>query len=119
MATATEKTDVYHTHKDIAVAADIAAGTDLVTELAKQDTRSWYQKPNLRFLYLMMFPSCMGVEKEELTILRCTLENGADDHDYRTKVNCLLSSVFIVHPGHEREGKNTPQGVGRRHQPQS
>lgn len=63
MATTDEKKDgISHIHKDVAVAAEVAAGSDLVTALAKQDTRPWWQKPNLRYLYLMMFPSCMGVE---------------------------------------------------------
>jgi len=37
-------------------------GSDLVTHLAKLDTTPWYKKPNLRMLYLLMFPTCIGVE---------------------------------------------------------
>lgn len=42
------------------VANDAAA--DLVSRLAAQDTTPWYKKPNLRFLYLVLMPTCIGVE---------------------------------------------------------
>lgn len=34
----------------------------VVSQLAAQDTTPWYQKPNLRILYLILFPTCIGVE---------------------------------------------------------
>ncbi|EPQ58903.1 general substrate transporter [Gloeophyllum trabeum ATCC 11539] len=34
----------------------------LVTRLAKQDKVPWYEKPNLRRLYFVLFPTCLGVE---------------------------------------------------------
>ncbi|KAH7926788.1 general substrate transporter [Leucogyrophana mollusca] len=34
----------------------------IVSRLAQQDKTPWYQKPNLRVLYLIMFPTCLGVE---------------------------------------------------------
>jgi hypothetical protein len=34
----------------------------VVSRLAAQDTTPWYQKPNLRMLYLILFPTCIGVE---------------------------------------------------------
>ncbi|CAA7259439.1 unnamed protein product [Cyclocybe aegerita] len=34
----------------------------IVSELAKQDKTPWYQKPNLRVLYFVIFPTCIGVE---------------------------------------------------------
>lgn len=33
-----------------------------LTELAKADTIKWYQKPNLRLLYLILIPCGLGVE---------------------------------------------------------
>ncbi|KAG5730071.1 Lactose permease, partial [Termitomyces sp. T112] len=33
-----------------------------VTRLAELDKTPWYKKPNLRLLYLLMFPTCIGVE---------------------------------------------------------
>ncbi|KAI9574394.1 general substrate transporter [Boletus coccyginus] len=33
-----------------------------VSRLAKQDNIPWYSKPNLRLLYFLMFPTCLGVE---------------------------------------------------------
>jgi hypothetical protein len=35
---------------------------DLVSRLVAQDRTPWYQKPNLRMLYLILLPTCLGVE---------------------------------------------------------
>ncbi|KAK0207086.1 general substrate transporter [Desarmillaria ectypa] len=35
---------------------------DLVSRLAAQDKTPWYRKPNLRLLYSLLFPTCIGVE---------------------------------------------------------
>lgn len=42
-------------------ATNLAQASDL-TLLQEQDTRPWYQKKNLRFLYLTLVPSALGVE---------------------------------------------------------
>ncbi|KAI9574344.1 general substrate transporter [Boletus coccyginus] len=34
----------------------------IVSRLAQHDKVPWYKKPNLRLLYLLMFPTCLGVE---------------------------------------------------------
>uniref|UniRef100_A0A8H8CJF8 Major facilitator superfamily (MFS) profile domain-containing protein n=1 Tax=Psilocybe cubensis TaxID=181762 RepID=A0A8H8CJF8_PSICU len=34
----------------------------LVSQLAALDVTPWYKKPNLRMLYLIIFPTCIGVE---------------------------------------------------------
>ncbi|KAJ7694414.1 hexose transporter [Mycena rosella] len=34
----------------------------IVTRLAAEDTVPWYRKPNLRVLYLILLPTCIGVE---------------------------------------------------------
>ena len=34
----------------------------IVSRLAQQDNIPWYSKPNLRLLYLLMVPTCLGVE---------------------------------------------------------
>ena len=34
----------------------------LIAQLVAQDTTPWYRKPNLRLLYLLFFPTCIGVE---------------------------------------------------------
>ncbi|KIL85277.1 hypothetical protein FAVG1_11708 [Fusarium avenaceum] len=34
----------------------------IVTNLANQDTVPWYRKPNLRNLYFMLIPTCMGIQ---------------------------------------------------------
>lgn len=31
-------------------------------KLIKEDRTPWYKKPNLRSLYLILFPACMGIE---------------------------------------------------------
>ncbi|KAG6829039.1 hypothetical protein H0H87_012809 [Tephrocybe sp. NHM501043] len=39
----------------------------IVTRLAELDETPWYQKRNLRLLYLLMFPTCIGVEMTKLS----------------------------------------------------
>jgi hypothetical protein len=46
----------------VPAAASPTVANPLVTELAEKDIRRWYQKPNLRALYLLMVPGCLGVE---------------------------------------------------------
>ncbi|KAJ6587263.1 hexose transporter [Mycena sp. CBHHK59/15] len=38
------------------------ASDDIVSRLAAQDIVPWYKKPNLRILYLILLPTCIGVE---------------------------------------------------------
>jgi hypothetical protein len=38
------------------------ASDPILTRMAEEDKVPWYQKPNLRYLYLMLFPTCMGIE---------------------------------------------------------
>lgn len=33
-----------------------------LTRIAQADTKPWYKKPNLRFLYLILIPTALGVE---------------------------------------------------------
>jgi sugar porter (SP) family MFS transporter len=46
----------------LGTAAEVGKSDPIVTRLANQDTKRWYQKPNLLYLYLMLFPTCMGIE---------------------------------------------------------
>lgn len=46
----------------LGTAAEIGKSDPIVTRLAAQDTKKFYQKPNLLYLYLMLFPTCMGIE---------------------------------------------------------
>ncbi|ETI29288.1 hypothetical protein G647_01741 [Cladophialophora carrionii CBS 160.54] len=41
---------------------EIGASDPILTRIAAEDKVPWYQKPNLRYLYLMLFPTCMGIE---------------------------------------------------------
>lgn len=42
---------------------DFGGGGDpIISRLAKEDPIPWYKKRNLRFLYFMLFPTCMGIE---------------------------------------------------------
>jgi hypothetical protein len=34
----------------------------IVTRLANEDKVKWFRKPNLRLLYILLFPTCMGIE---------------------------------------------------------
>ncbi|KAJ7469024.1 general substrate transporter [Mycena latifolia] len=38
------------------------ASDAIVTRLAAEDTVPWYRKPNLRLLYMVLLPTCIGVE---------------------------------------------------------
>ena len=38
------------------------ASTPVLTQLANEDKTPWYRKPNLRLLYLLLFPACMCIE---------------------------------------------------------
>lgn len=38
------------------------ASDPIVQRLAQEDKVPWYRKPNLRYLYLLLFPTCMGIE---------------------------------------------------------
>lgn len=46
------------------VGAKHAAGAadPILTHAIEHDKVKWYQKPNLRYLYFMLFPTCMGIE---------------------------------------------------------
>ncbi|TFK69429.1 hypothetical protein BDN72DRAFT_767913, partial [Pluteus cervinus] len=40
----------------------ITQSQDIVSQLAHQDNTPWYKKPNLRLLYIIFFPTLIGVE---------------------------------------------------------
>ncbi|KAJ6476271.1 hypothetical protein C8R45DRAFT_375353 [Mycena sanguinolenta] len=42
--------------------ANSSKGLHVVSDLAATDTRPWYQKPNLRSLYMVLLPACVGAE---------------------------------------------------------
>lgn len=42
--------------------AETGAADPILTRIAEEDTMPWYKKPNLRYLYFMLFPTCMGIE---------------------------------------------------------
>jgi hypothetical protein len=38
------------------------ASDPVLTRLVEEDKKKWYRKKNLRYLYLLLFPTCMGIE---------------------------------------------------------
>lgn len=38
------------------------AADPILQRMAEEDKVPWYRKPNLRTLYFLLFPTCMGVE---------------------------------------------------------
>ncbi|KAI1407885.1 general substrate transporter [Hypoxylon sp. FL1857] len=42
--------------------AGSGASDPIITRLANEDKVKWYRKPNLRYLYFLLFPTCMGIE---------------------------------------------------------
>jgi hypothetical protein len=50
--------------KTIATAktAEKGKADPVLTSLVEEDKTAWYRKPNLRTLYFLLFPACMGIE---------------------------------------------------------
>jgi hypothetical protein len=46
----------------VKTAATDGTSDPIVTNLVKSDRTRWFQKPNLRLMYLWLFMCCMGVE---------------------------------------------------------
>lgn len=42
--------------------AEVGKSDPILTRLANEDKVYWWAKPNLRMLYFMLFPTCMGIE---------------------------------------------------------
>lgn len=42
--------------------AQKGAADPIIQTIAEEDHVPWFKKPNLRYLYLMLFPTCMGIE---------------------------------------------------------
>ena len=42
--------------------AESESNDAIVSRLAQQDRIPWYNKPNLRLLYFLIVPTCLGVE---------------------------------------------------------
>jgi hypothetical protein len=43
-------------------AAKARQADPVLTRIVEQDKVSWYQKKNLRVLYLLLLPTCIGIE---------------------------------------------------------
>lgn len=57
------KADKLHKKTDPTADGNTGASADpIVTRLANADKVPWYKKPNLRALYFLLFPTCMGIE---------------------------------------------------------
>jgi hypothetical protein len=37
-------------------------GDPILTRMVEEDKVKWYKKPNLRLLYLLRYPTCMGID---------------------------------------------------------
>ncbi|KXX74778.1 Lactose permease [Madurella mycetomatis] len=46
----------------IGSAAEVGKSDPIVTRIANEDKKWFFQKPNLLYLYMMLFPTCMGIE---------------------------------------------------------
>ncbi|KAI8949774.1 guanine deaminase [Xylaria longipes] len=42
--------------------AQTGASDPILTRLVNEDKVPWYRKPNLRMMYFLLFPTCMGIE---------------------------------------------------------
>lgn len=41
---------------------EVGASDPVLTRIAEEDKIPWFRKRNLRYLYFMLFPACMGIE---------------------------------------------------------
>lgn len=46
----------------LGTATEVGKSDPIVTRLSQDDKTWWFTKPNLRLLYLLLFPTCMGIE---------------------------------------------------------
>lgn len=42
--------------------AEVGKSDPIITRLANEDKKWFFRKPHLLYLYLMLFPTCMGIE---------------------------------------------------------
>ncbi|KAL2140933.1 hypothetical protein VTI28DRAFT_3030 [Corynascus sepedonium] len=45
-----------------ATSAEVGKSEPIITRLVNEDKKPFWKKPNLLYLYLMLFPTCMGIE---------------------------------------------------------
>lgn len=72
-----------------ATTAEKGKSDPIITRLANEDKKLWFKKPNLRYLYFMLFPTCMGIE----------LTSGFDSQ--------MINALQIVPPWKEYFGNPT------------
>ncbi|KAI0010809.1 guanine deaminase [Xylariaceae sp. FL0662B] len=46
----------------VATAMQTGVADPILTRIVEEDKVNWFKKPNLRLLYFLLFPTCMGVE---------------------------------------------------------
>jgi guanine deaminase len=59
----------------------------VLTRIVEEDKVIWYKKPNLRSLYFLLFPTCMGIE----------MTSGFDSQ--------IINAVQIIKPWNDCEYK--------------
>jgi len=59
----------------------------VLTRIVEEDKVIWYKKPNLRYLYFLLFPTCMGIE----------MTSGFDSQ--------IINAVQIIKPWNDCECK--------------
>jgi hypothetical protein len=42
--------------------AQTGSADPMIQKIAQEDPIPWYKKPNLRYLYILLFPTCMAME---------------------------------------------------------
>lgn len=42
--------------------AQTGSADPMIQKIAQEDPVAWYKKPNLRYLYILLFPTCMAME---------------------------------------------------------
>lgn len=76
-------------------AATTASAADpILTRLVQQDTVPWYRKRNLRILYLLLLPTCIGIEMT--SGFDSQMINTVQISDHWQHCECLRSIRFIA-----------------------
>ncbi|KAL2256589.1 hypothetical protein VTK26DRAFT_1434 [Humicola hyalothermophila] len=78
----------------IATAAEVGKSDPIITRLASEDKKKFWQKPNLFYLYLILFPTCMGIE----------LTSGFDSQMINALQMVDYWNIYFEHPQGDLKG---------------
>ena len=75
-------------------AARASAADPVVSRLLQQDTTPWYRKRNLRLLYLLLLPTCIGIEMT--SGFDSQMINAVQISDFWQDCRCSFDHVIVL-----------------------